>query len=162
MCSKSPILLFHMWVGIRILCLFHLNIQTISIMNLNCPKNAIYCLRGHTIFSDHVSHSITVIFILLHLKCKQLSAEPYTSIPIHSKEHHTKYNIHGAVRHPVRRKARDGSSISLLENWTLQIQLNFCLKRSSTFSKVKSKILWQWDLKIGIRLCVIYRGREAK
>ena len=28
---------------------------------------------------------------------KQLSVEPYTSIPIHSKEHHTKYNCHGAV-----------------------------------------------------------------
>ena len=66
-------------------------------MNLNCPKNANYCLRGHTIFSDHVSHSITVIFILLHVKHKQLSAEPYTSIPIHSKEHHTKSNLHGAV-----------------------------------------------------------------
>ena len=96
-CSKSPIWLFHMWFGIRILCLFYLNIQTISIMNINCPKNAIYCLHGHTIFSDQISHSITVILILLYLKCKQLSAETYTSILIHSKEHHTKWNIHGAV-----------------------------------------------------------------
>ena len=66
-------------------------------MNLNCPKKAYYCLRGQTIFSDHVSHSLTVIFTLSQVKHKQLSREPYTLITINSIEHHTKCNFHGAV-----------------------------------------------------------------
>ena len=94
---KVQFYFFHMWYGIRILSLFHINTQTISIINLNCPKNANCCLRRHTIVSDHVSHSFTVIVILFQVKHKQLSAKPYRSIPIHSKEHRTKCDFHGAV-----------------------------------------------------------------
>ena len=38
--SRGRILLFHMCFGIRILSLFHLAIQKVSIQNLKCPKNA--------------------------------------------------------------------------------------------------------------------------
>ena len=39
-CSRSRILLFHVCFRIRILSLFHLDTETMPILNLNCLKNA--------------------------------------------------------------------------------------------------------------------------
>ena len=61
---------------IRIWSPFHLETQSIPILNLNSPKNEKRILRSCNFSPDHISYIITVIISLFKVKYNQISAEP--------------------------------------------------------------------------------------
>ena len=65
-CSRCPIILFHMCFTIRILSPFHLNTLNIPIQNINCPKN----IKTH----ERTSFYPQPLFVKLEL-CQKYSIE---------------------------------------------------------------------------------------
>ena len=66
-CSRGPIILFHMCFGIRILILFQLNTLNIPIQNIRCPKTP----KTHA----RTSFSPQPLFVKLEL-CRLCSIMP--------------------------------------------------------------------------------------
>ena len=102
---------------IRIWSPFHLETQSIPILNLNSPKNEKRILRSCNFSPDHISYIITVIISLFKVKYNQISAEPSNYNSQQKGLHHIFVSSAGQHRLGLDRWSASTVQASTLEAW---------------------------------------------